>query len=122
MSDSRATRVGLGVQGSARRALFNIHEELEGFSEEELQRFGEQIFMAKTAKGPDSHVIEGKIFAHRKFNKFMSEKCIADTGCSHSIISEQIVKELNLIPRPFKQNLSMVRCSGTVGGGCRLPS
>ena len=74
-AEATATRVELGVQRPTRRALFNIHEELEGFSEEELQRFGEQIFMAKTANGPDSSVIEGKIFSHRKSNKIELLKC-----------------------------------------------
>ena len=40
------------------------------------------------------------------------ERCIADTGCSFSIINSQIVQKLGLKVKPFKQKIAIVEASG----------
>ena len=108
---ARATRVG---QGAAKRVIYTLHEELQDMGEEELQRMGDQILpvlRAKSAKNADSPAIQGKIYPSRDSHRYTTESCIADTGCSHAVISENIVKDLKLSPKPFKEKLTITDAS-----------
>ena len=109
---ARANRVG---QGAAKRTTYTLHEEIQDMGEMELQRMGDQIFpalRAKSAKSGDSPIIQGKIYPSRDSHKCTTELCVADTGCSHAVISENIVKDLKMVPKPFKEKMTITDASG----------
>ena len=109
---ARATRVG---HGTAKRLIYTLHEELEDMEKEEQQMMGQQIFSAlraKSVKNSESPAIQGNIYPSRNSSRYTTESCIADTGCSHAVISENIVKDLKLSPKPFKENMTITDASG----------
>ena len=95
--------------GAARKAtvfkyptLGMIHEAVEELPVEEVR---EQVSRACAAKASESsHVLKGILYKSKNDHSVNSkERCIADTGCSFSIINSQIVQKLGLKVRPYKQ-------------------
>ena len=116
-NEARGMRVGIQEEGrrSAKRATFGLHEELEGMLENEQITLGRSIFSAlkaKSAKESDSPILRGKVYRSRHSNKYLSEDLVADTGCTKPIISEDIVKDLNLQVNPLSKNMTIVDASG----------
>ena len=116
-NEARGMRVGIQEEGrrSAKRATFGLHEELEGMLENEQIILGRSIFSAlkaKSAKESDSPILRGKVYRSRHSNKYLSEDLVADTGCTKPIISEDIVKDLNLQVNPLSKNMTIVDASG----------
>ena len=73
----------------------------------------EQVLKACTAKiSESSPVMKGIIYKHKNDHSGSTEKCIADTGCSFSIINSQIVHKLNIKVRPFNHPINIVKASG----------
>ena len=116
-NEARGMRVGIQEEGrrSAKRATFGLHEELEGMLENEQIALGRSIFSAlkaKSAKESDSPILRGKVYHSRHSNKYLSEDLVADTGCTKPIISEDIVKDLNVQVKPLSKNMTIVDASG----------
>ena len=73
----------------------------------------EQVLKACTAKTSEAPpVMKGIIYKHKNGHSGSTERCIADTGCSFSIINSQIVHKLNIKVRPFNHPINIIEASG----------
>ena len=78
-----------------------------------MEAVREQVLKACTAKTSESSpVMKGIISKHKNGHSGSTEKCIADTGCSFSIINSQIVHKLNIKVRPFNHPINIIEASG----------
>ena len=85
-------------------------EVVEEMPEETVRK---QVLKACTAKTSEaSPVMKGIIYKHKNGHSGSTEKCIADTGCSFSIINSQIVHKLNIKVRPFNHPINIIEASG----------
>ena len=114
MLETGARSKRVNFLGAARKAtvfkyptLGMIHEAVEDLPVEEVR---EQVSRACAAKASESSpVLEGILYKSKNDHSVNStERCIADTGCSFSIINNQIVQKLGLKVRPFKQKIAIV--------------
>ena len=84
-------------------SLGKMHEAVEEMPVESVR---EHVLKACTAKTSESSpVLKGIMYKHKNDHSGSTEKCIADTGCSFSIINSQIVHKLNIKVRP---NLDLI--------------
>ena len=92
-------------------SLGKIHEAVEELPVEAVR---EQVLKACTAKTSESSpVLKGIIYKHKNdHSENSTERCIADTGCSFSIINSQIIHKLGIKVRPFKNPINIVEASG----------
>ena len=91
-------------------SLGKIHEAVEEMPVESVR---EQVLKACTAKTSESSpVLKGIIYKHKNYHSGSTEKCIADTGCSFSIINIQIVHKLNIKERHFNHPINIIEASG----------
>ena len=91
-------------------SLGEIHETVEEMPVETVR---EQVLKACTAKTSEaSPVMKGIIYKNKNGVSGSTEKCIADTGCSFSIINSQIVHKLNIKVRPFNHPINIIEASG----------
>ena len=84
-------------------------------SEEDIEALGESIFSAlkaKSAKESDSPIFKGKVFPTRQSNKGLYEDLVCDSGCTKTIVSKQICKDLNIQIKPLSSNMSITDASG----------
>ena len=115
--EARSMRVGNqeDERRLAKRVTFGLHQELEGMLEDEQINLGKSIFSAlkaKSARETDSPTVKGKVYPSRHSNKYLTEDLCHDTGCTKPIISEEIVKDLNLQVKPLSRNMTIVDASG----------
>ena len=91
-------------------SLGKIHEAVEEMPVESVR---EQAKTCTAKTSESSPVLKGMIYyKHKNDHSGSTEKCIADTGCSFSIINSQIVHKLNIKVRLFNHPINIVEASG----------
>ena len=90
-------------------SLGSIHKSIEEMSQEQIQ---EEIGKDKIAKTNQASPIMQGIISKNSNGKGGSEKkLIADSGCSFPVVSDQIVKKLGIIMKPFSQPVNIIEAS-----------
>ena len=112
---ARRLRIGLGEEHSTRKAVYNLNDELEDMSKDDIEALGQSIFSvlkAKSAKDQDSPILKGKIFANRKTNRGSFEDLVCDSGCTMSVISKSICEDQNIPITPLSSDMIIRNASG----------
>ena len=92
-----------------------MKDELEEMSKDDINALGQSIFAsckAKSAKCPDSPVIQGKIVVNRHTNRHSLEDLVCDSGCTMSVISKSICEDQRIPIIPLNANMIIRDASG----------
>ena len=106
--------------GSAKRAtqastafsfpsLGSIHGSIEEMSQEQIQEKIGKAYIAKNNQS--SPIMQGIISKNKNGKGGTEEKLIADSICSFPVISDQIVKKLDIRIKPFSQPVNILEAS-----------
>ena len=109
---ARLARVGMS---NAKKAIFNLEDELKAMSEEDHNKFGDSVFKAlkaKTAKTQSSPLFRATVFPSRQSNKGREEDLCADTGCTKPIVGAEICREQKIHIQPLAGGMTITDASG----------
>ena len=101
---------------TAKKSLFQY---LNTISEEDGEKLGEEIdrcYRAKTASAEDTETAVVFADLHNKLSggKKTREIAVMDTGCTRDIVSQDIVRDLNLQTWELDRPLNIVTADGSV--------
>ena len=65
---------------------------------------GKSDLKVKSAKESDSPILKGKVFPTRQSNKGLYEDLVCDSGCTKTVVSKQISKDLDIQIKALSSN------------------